>query len=127
MAKKKSKSGRKPVITQAVIEKLEEAFEWGCTDSEACLHAGCGRTTLYDYQAENPEFVERKNLLKEQPVRIARQAVVEALSKSPDLSLKFLERKKKDEFSLRSEVTGKDGGAVEFVPVKVSRLYDDED
>lgn len=36
----------------------------------------------------------------------ARKSVVNALTKDPDLALKYLERKKKDEFSLRSEHTG---------------------
>lgn len=40
---------------------------------------------------------------------LARKSVVQGLPKDRDLALKFLERKKKDEFSLRQEMTGKDG------------------
>jgi len=30
------------------------------TDEEACLYAGIGMSTLYNYQKENPVFQERK-------------------------------------------------------------------
>jgi hypothetical protein len=101
--------GRPTVMTPEVISKLEEAFAWGCTDIEACLHADIATPTLYLYQEKNPKFIERKHALKENPVLLARSTVVNAMVDDPDLALKYLERKKKGEFSLRSELTGKDG------------------
>lgn len=109
----KNKVGRPTKITKMVLRKLEEAFLLGCTDREACFCAGIMPSTLYEYCKKNTEFSERKELLKEQPVFKARKSVVGALESNPDLALKFLERKKKDEFSLRSEVTGAEGGAIE--------------
>lgn len=100
---------RPTVMTPEVIQKLEEAFMWGCTDREACLNADIAEDTLYKYQRENPEFIKRKDMLKDTPIRLARESVVRGMKSNPDLALKFLERKKKDEFSLRSELTGKDG------------------
>lgn len=97
--KKKSNAGRPTVMTPETINKLEEAFALGCTDREACLFAGITPPTLYDYQKLNPDFLTRKELLKENPVLLARTSVVNGLSGDPDLALKFLERKKKDEFS----------------------------
>ncbi len=35
----------------------------------------------------------------------------------PEFALKFMERKRKDEFSLRTELTGKDGGAIPITTV----------
>ena len=96
--KGKNKGGRPTKMTPETIRKLEQAFSLGCTDLEACLFADIGKSTLYDYQEENPEFAERKARLKENPVLLARKSVVEALEGDPDLALKFLERKKKDEF-----------------------------
>lgn len=100
---------RPTVMTPEVIAKLEEAFAWGCTDIEACLWADIATKTLYVYQEKNPEFAQRKAELKEKPIMLARKSVVDRLPRDPELSLKFLERKKKSEFSLRQELTGEDG------------------
>lgn len=100
--------GRPTVITPEIISKLEEVFAIGGTDNEACFYADIGKTTLYNYQQDHPEFVERKESLKERPILKARQTVVKALD-NPQQAQWFLERKVKNEFAQRSEVTGKDG------------------
>jgi len=107
--------GRPTVVTKEVLRKLEEAFALGCTDLEACLYADIGKSTLYDYQNANPEFLERKEELKESPVLRARTTVVKEIANDADLAMKFLERKCKKEFSTKveSEQYGKDGGAIE--------------
>jgi len=101
--------GRPTVMTPEVIEKLEEAFAWGCSDVEACLWADIATKTLYVYQEKNPEYAQRKAELKENPILLARKSVVSSLEKDPKLAMDYLSRKKKDEFSNRSELTGKDG------------------
>jgi hypothetical protein len=100
---------RPTVMTPEVIAKLEEAFAWGCTDREACLWAEIAEDTLYKYQREKPEFIKRKDALKETPVLLARKSVVSKLPKDGKLSMDYLSRKKKDEFSNRQELTGADG------------------
>ena len=90
-------------MTKETIDKLEEAFALGCTDLEASLFANIAPATLYNYQDKNEGFLERKTQLKETPVLKARASVISAFEKSPDIALKYLERKKKDEFSLRRE------------------------
>lgn len=100
---------RPTVMTPEVIAKLEEAFAWGCTDREACLWAEIAEETLYNYQKKYPEFLKRKESLKDTPILLARKSVVSGLSKDRDLALKYLERKNKKEFSLRQELTGEDG------------------
>ena len=107
--KKKSNAGRPTVMTPEVIRKLYEAFAWGCSDLEACFYADISKTALYEYQEKHPEFTERKESLKQRPVLMARQSVVKDLVNNSDLALKFLERKVKEEFSTRKEMTGKDG------------------
>ncbi|HHA8721461.1 TPA: phage terminase large subunit [Streptococcus pneumoniae] len=62
---KKTKRGRPTKMTQGTLRKLEELFVRGLSDEEACLLADIGTTTLYDYCKENPEFSERKELLKQ--------------------------------------------------------------
>lgn len=94
------------------LGKLEMAFRIDASDEEACSIAEITVDQLYYYQREiNPEFKEKKKVWKHLPTYKARQTVVEALEdkKNPEFALKYLERKRKLEFSTRSELTGADG------------------
>lgn len=105
--------GRPPAIDETVLAKLEEGFVKGLSDREACLYAGIHPATLYRYCEEHPDFRERKELLKDQPKIQAKLNVSEALeARDKDMSKWYLERRAKEEFSSRSEVTGKDGEAL---------------
>lgn len=100
-------------MTPEVVSKLESAFSWGCTDTEACIHAGISRETLYEYIRNNPKFADRKEQLKETPNLRARQVLNIALQqKDKQAAQWWLERKKKEEFSTRSEL-------VQPEPIKV--------
>lgn len=101
---------RPTVMTPAVIAKLEEAFAWGCTDREACLWAGIAEPTLYLWQEKNPKFIERKEALKDTPILDSRMTVSRAVKRDPDMAMKYLERKKKNEFSTRAENDITSGG-----------------
>lgn len=91
-------------MTELTVKKLEEAFAFGASDKEACFYADISHQTLYNYQENNPEFVERKEALKQRPILLARQSVVRGLEGNPELALKFLERKLKKEFGTRQEI-----------------------
>lgn len=100
----KSKRGRPTVMTQGVIDKLEQAFSAGATDGEACFYAGIATDTLYKYQVENPDYIKRKEALKNDLVLQSRFNVQKIIkSEDKDISKWYLERKKKDEFSIRTE------------------------
>jgi hypothetical protein len=88
----------------AVVQLLNEAFALGCTDLEACLYADISKSALYTYQDKHPEFLERKELLKERPVLQARNSVIQAMRTDGNLALKFLERKRKAEFSTQQQI-----------------------
>lgn len=99
------KAGRPTVVTQEAINKLEMAFSLGCSDNEACLFADISRQALYRYQRAHPEFIERKELLKDKLVFKARSVVANALnSGDSDIAKWYLERKRKDEFSTKQNV-----------------------
>jgi hypothetical protein len=132
-------AGQPTVMTPLILAKLDQAFAIGCTDVEACAYAEIAEATLYSYQSKNPEYAEHKAQLKEKPILKAKNNVIAAMNehKTPlvikgvlithkdgspilledpddrDIRIKtsqwYLERKKKDEFSARSELTGKDG------------------
>lgn len=120
----KQKVGRKTVMTPEVVTKLEEAFSRDCTDTEACIFAGISRMTLHRYQEDNPEFCDRKALLKDTLVLKARTNIAERIEKGDlETSKWYIERKKRGEFSTRQEVTGEDGApivpTIEILPVAV--------
>lgn len=95
-----SEMGRPTVLTPEVVQKLEHAFSIGATDIEACFYAGISRGTLYNYQKENPDFLDRKEMLKERQVFKARMVIVQALQDGDKNMAKwYLERKRKDEFA----------------------------
>jgi hypothetical protein len=116
----KNNAGRPTIMTDLTLKKLNEAFAFGCTDEEACYYAEISKQTLYNYQKDHPEFVDQKEALKQRPILLARQEVINGIKGNPELALKFLERKKKDEFSLRSEFTGRDGEDIKFVVTRKS-------
>ena len=91
------------------VKKLEEAFSIGASVSEACMYADIHRDTYYRWIRNNPLLQDRFQALLEKPILKARQTVVNAIGSNPELALKFLERKRKAEFSTRNEITGEDG------------------
>lgn len=109
--------GRPPSITKDVLQKLEEAFSNGATDTEACFIAGIAPATLYSYQVENPEFTERKAALKEMIKYQAKVVLKEKIvAKDAETAKWYLERKGKDEgFSARTEHGGPNGDPAEFL------------
>lgn len=116
-------------MTPETLSKLEEVFAIGGSDEEACFYAGIGKSTLYNYQKEYPDFVERKEALKERPVLKARQTIVKALDDA-DYAMWYLERKKKKEFSPRQELTGRDGNDLAIVldtkTIEIAKRYEEE-
>ncbi len=117
------KVGRPNIITPEIIAKLEEVFAIGGTDEEACFYADIGKSTLYNYQQEHPEFVERKEALKERPILKARQTIVKSLDEA-DNAKWYLERKRKHEFANRQELVGKDGK--DLIPEPLSQEEKDK-
>lgn len=101
----KDRYGRPTVMTEDVKKLLLDAFTWGCSNREASLHAGIAYSTLELYLNKDPDFKERCEELKESPTLLARGTLVKSIRKSPYYALKYLERKKSDEFSIRVRQT----------------------
>lgn len=106
--------GRPTVMTDAVVQKLEEAFALGCTDAEACVYAGICRRTLGYYCEENPDFLHRKEDLKTTPVLKARKVVVDALAEKDVNTARWLIEKLDGKAKQAVEHTGPDGGALKI-------------
>ena len=98
----KHAGGRPIIMTDETIKKLEEVWAIGGTDKEAIFYADISHQTLYNYQEKHPEFIERKEKLKERPILKARQTLIKDLD-NVDSAKWYLERKAKKEFAERKE------------------------
>lgn len=96
--------GRPTVMTEETLNKLEDGFVKGLSDREACLYAGISTQTMYNYQHDNPDFIERKELLKDSVKMRAKLNIEEAIqAKNLNLSQWYAERRDKD-FSGKQEI-----------------------
>jgi len=129
-----AEAGRPTEYTDETVNRLSDAFKDGANITQACLLSGISRETYYTWLKEKPGFSDKMDSAQQWPSVIARRSVVKAISQEEvnpqrfgtDNSWKWLERKNKDEFSTRSELTGKDnqplipkpilGGQAENVP-----------
>lgn len=94
---------RPTIINDIIVKKLEEAFIVGATIEEACYYADISRQTYYNWKEENPELFDRFRQLQLSPILKARMTLVRALETNPNLALKYLERKCKDEFGIQDK------------------------
>jgi hypothetical protein len=91
-------------FSDETVRKLEDAFLMDCTVEEACLNADITQDTYYRWIKENPKLSERFERLRNNPYLIARKTIIEGIKENPELALKYMERKKKNEFSTKSEM-----------------------
>ena len=99
---------RPEAITPEILTKLEYGFANSFTDVEASLYANISPRTLYRYIEENPEFWQRKEELKKQPNIKAKLNWMKKMNEEDyQASKEWLERKSRDEFSLKTEVDTK--------------------
>jgi len=105
--------GRPTKMTELTVKKLEDAFMLGCTDVEACFAADISKQTLYTYQDNNPEFIDRKERLKSNPVFKARSVILSALDdKDINTAHKIIDRKEGSKLAVTGDVTVKHSWSV---------------
>jgi hypothetical protein len=102
---KKSNAWRPTIMTEQVVNKLLFAFAHSFTDAEACLYADISKPSLYKYIETHPEFSDQKEALKKTPNIKAKLNWIKKIEEwEYNASKEWLERKAKDEFSLKQEV-----------------------
>ena len=88
-----------------VLQKLEQAWAMGCPDVEAAAYADVSHAALSDFLKRNPTIADRKARLLQKPFLAARNAILKKISDGDgDLALRYMERKKKQEFSTLQQV-----------------------
>lgn len=98
------------------VKKLEEAFSIGADIPAACFYADISRQTYYNWIDSFPELKEKFDRLREKPVLKAYQGVFKGLD-DPELALRYLEKKRKAEFSTRQEITGANGESLGVIKI----------
>lgn len=112
-------------FTLEVLSKLEEGFKRDFTNEEAARYAGITPATYYNYYNMSSEFREKMDRAKDFLFYAAKNNWANAIlgvkdkegkyitKPDPELSVKFLERRQKHLYSLRTELTGEDGKPVD--------------
>lgn len=91
-------------MTPETLRKIEEVAALDGSVAEMACYADCHVDTIYAYMAENKDFSERIDKLRQRPVLKARQTVVQSLN-DPNNAFKYLEKKRKLEFGNSVDVT----------------------
>jgi len=105
-------------ITENQESKLRQAFSIGCTIDEALCYAEMRKREWLEFLAEdkNKDFLYEIEQMQLKPLVKARMSAVKNLD-DPKHAQWYLERKKKDEFSLRSELTGANGKDLKLITI----------
>ena len=120
------KIGRPIAMTPEVIKKLKEGFSQGFSIANACIWADISAQTYFDYCTSHPNFSDYCKALKQKPLIKSILVINKALNEGDVATAKwYAERKAKDEFSLRQEITGEDGDPIKQ-EIKLEVVFTDD-
>lgn len=122
-----TKVGRPALITENVVNKIKEGFSQGFSVDNTCIWANISKQTFYDYCKKHPEFLDYCKSLQKKPLIKSILVINKALNDGDISTAKwYAERKAKDEFSLRNEITGEDGEAIKIQVPNINIVFTDE-
>lgn len=116
--------GRPSKLSVEIINKLKEAFAIGAGVEEACYYAEIDKGTYYNWIKDNEQLFNEFERLKQKPILKARQEVIKGLEGNPEFALKYLSKKKRDEFGDSFDVTS-NGETISNVKVEILNKYED--
>lgn len=85
------------------VAKLKPYLEKGATVHDACISAGIPYRTVKDYMADREDVRQKIKEFENLSIWEARKCLSKGVKKDPALALKYLERKRKNEFSTKIE------------------------
>ena len=98
--------GRPTVFDHDTVRKLEQAFAIGCTVEEACTISGVSRSAYYKKLEDDVHFMDKMERAKLFMIIQARHTVCNAIRRGDvKTSMWYFERKRKDEFSVKTLTT----------------------
>lgn len=107
--------GRPTVITPETVRILLDAFSWGANNSEACLLANVSDSVFYQKMKDDEDFSDKINAAKNLPLLHAKKTVHEAAKTDKQSAQWLLERRRKDEYAPRTELTGSEGVPLGYI------------
>ena len=130
MNRKTNPQGGRPLFDgkdyDTVLRKLETAWALDCSDAEAARFASISPASLSDFLKKHPDIAERKLQLKDQPMLSARSTLLKAINRGDaDLALKYLERKRRDEFATKQETEHSGEIKTAHCPIDVKAIIHD--
>ena len=125
--KEAEKTGRPTVMTPETIKKIKEGFSQGFSVENTCIWADISRQSYFDYCKKFPEFSDQCKTLQKKPLIKSILVINKALNEGDVSTAKwYAERKAKDEFSLRNEITGEDGEAIKIKIPEINVIFTNE-
>lgn len=109
------------------MQKVLGAVANGLNVQDACAVAGISKQTLYNHVNSDPSFAEEFEKAQVSFKLTHLRNVASASQNDWRASAWILERKFKDEFSLRQEMVGKDGADLNFQVTIVDASTDEQD
>jgi len=96
----------KKVDIEEYLTNIRPYLEAGCSLYEACNHALIPYTTVIDYQNNDEDIRKKIERMQNVPILAALQVVTDDVrAGNVDTAKWYLERKRKQEFSTKSEVS----------------------
>jgi hypothetical protein len=95
--------GRKTVFTPENLQKMETVIQMGGSFLLAYTSVGISESIFYEYLQKNPEYRRKLEEYKQRPILKAMKTVYNNLD-IIDTAKWYLERKLKNEFSLKQEI-----------------------
>jgi hypothetical protein len=96
--------GRPKADLELYYTKIKPYLQQGYSINKSCILAGIPPTTISDYTISDPNFSERIKADQEYASVLSRNIILGKLKDKDEATAKWwLERKNKDEFSLRNE------------------------
>lgn len=102
--------GRNTVITPKVELELTQYIIDGASNAEACRLANISEDTFYRKTKSDTDFADKMETAKNSTILQAKRVLRKAIEDGDkQVAGWYLERKKKDEFAQRTELTGSEG------------------
>lgn len=105
---RKGIGGRPSKYTEDILLKLKTAYLMGCNDENAAAYAEIGPRSIYEWKNKMPGFSQLIEGWKRNPFLKAEATIYKNLDKE-DTAKWFLERRAKDQYGTRTELTGANG------------------
>ena len=104
-----------------IVRQFETELEMGMTRTDTCTKAGISYETFTVWMERKPDFSEAvkraEARCKERCIKIIQKAAISTWT----AAAWWLERRHRDEYSLRTELTGPGGKALTSIPVVVDK------